>query len=151
MSKVESFYWNKLRNTSFSFESEQFLICVLFQLFSGVAMITSSIYHCCVVRQKEFSRTVEMSKVESFYWNKLSNKSFSFESEQFLICVLFQLFSGVAMIKSSIYHCCVVRQKEFSRTVEMSKVESFYWNKLSNKSFSFESEQFFLFVFCFSC
>ena len=25
----------------------------------------------------------------------------------------------------------------------MSKVESFYWNKLSNKSFSFESEQFF--------
>ena len=25
----------------------------------------------------------------------------------------------------------------------MSKVKSFYWNKLSNKSFSFESEQFF--------
>ena len=25
----------------------------------------------------------------------------------------------------------------------MSKVESFYWNKLSSKSFSFESEQFF--------
>ena len=25
----------------------------------------------------------------------------------------------------------------------MSKVESFYWNKLSNKSFSFELEQFF--------
>ena len=32
----------------------------------------------------------------------------------------------------------------------MSKVESFYCNKLSNKSFSFESEEF-LFVFCFSC
>ena len=25
----------------------------------------------------------------------------------------------------------------------MSKVESFYWNKLSSTSFSFESEQFF--------
>ena len=25
----------------------------------------------------------------------------------------------------------------------MSKVESFYWNRLSSKSFSFESEQFF--------
>ena len=25
----------------------------------------------------------------------------------------------------------------------MSKVESFYWNKLSSKSFSFELEQFF--------
>ena len=44
----------------------------------GAALITSSIYHCCVVRQKEFSRNVE-----SFYWNELSNKSFSFESEQF--------------------------------------------------------------------
>ena len=29
----------------------------------------------------------------------------------------------------------------------MSKVKSFYWNKLSTKSFSFESEQLFLFVF----
>ena len=29
----------------------------------------------------------------------------------------------------------------------MSKVESFYWNKLSNKSFSFESEQFFYLCF----
>ena len=37
----------------------------------------------------------------------------------------------------------VVRQKEFSRKVGMNKVESFYWNKLSSKSFSFESEQFF--------
>ena len=46
-------------------------------------------------------------------------------------------------MRSSIYHCCVVRRKEFSRKVEMSKVESFYWNKLSRKSFFFESEQFF--------
>ena len=29
----------------------------------------------------------------------------------------------------------------------MSKVESFYWNKLSSKSFSFESEQFFYLCF----
>ena len=84
-----------------------------------------------------------MSKVESFYRKKLSNKTFSFESEQFLICVLFQLFSGVALITFSIYHCCVIRQKEFSRKVEMSKVESFYWNKLSNKTFSFEPQQYF--------
>ena len=33
----------------------------------------------------------------------------------------------------------------------MSKVESFYLNKLSSKSCSFELKQFFLFVFCFSC
>ena len=45
--------------------------------------MTSSIYHCCVVRQKEVSRKVEMRKSESFYWNKLSNKKSSFESEQF--------------------------------------------------------------------
>ena len=44
---------------------------------------------------------------------------------------------------SCIYHYCVVREKEFSRKVGMSKVESFYWNKLSSKSCSFELEQFF--------
>ena len=33
----------------------------------------------------------------------------------------------------------------------MSKVESFYWNKLSSKGFSFELEQVFRFAFCFSC
>ena len=49
--------------------------------------MTSSIYHCFVVKRKKFSRKAEMSKVESFYWNKLSNKSFSFESEQlFNLC-----------------------------------------------------------------
>ena len=88
-----------------------------------------------------------MSKVESFYWNKLSNKSFSSELEQFFICVLFQLFSDVAVITSSIYLCCVVRQKEFSRKFEMSKVEFFCWNKLSSRSFSFELEQFFYLCF----
>ena len=30
-----------------------------------------------------------MSKVETFYWNKLSSKSFSFESGQFLDLGLF--------------------------------------------------------------
>ena len=29
----------------------------------------------------------------------------------------------------------------------MSKVKTFYWNKLSSKSYSFESEQFFDFCF----
>ena len=37
--------------------------------------------------------------------------------------------------------CC--KTKGISRKVGMSKVESFYWNKLSSKSCSFESEQFF--------
>ena len=32
--------------------------------------------YCCIVRQKDFSRKVETSKVEFFYWNKLSNKAF---------------------------------------------------------------------------
>ena len=84
-----------------------------------------------------------MSKVESFYWNKLSSKSFFFESEQFLDLRFVLAVRGAVLITSSIYHCCVITQKEFSRKVEMSKVESFYWNKLSSKSFSFESEQFF--------
>ena len=69
-----------------------------------------------------------MRKVKSFYWNKLSSKSCSFES--------------------SIYDYCVIRQKEFSRKVGMSKVESFYWNKLGSKRCSFEQ---FFDVFCFSC
>ena len=66
------------------------MISVLFQLFGGwggggggAALITSCIFDYCVVREKEFSRKAGMSKVETFYWNKLSSKSFSFESEQF--------------------------------------------------------------------
>ena len=110
---------------------------------SGAALITSSIYDYCVVKQKEFSRKVGMSKVESFYWNKLSSKSCSFESEQFFYLCFVLVVQGAALITSSIYDYCVVRQKEFSRKVEMSKVESFCWNKLSSKSCSFESKQFF--------
>ena len=60
-----------------------------FSCSGGAALITSSIYDYCVVREKEFSRKVGMSKVESFYWNKLSSKSCSFELEQFFIVVLF--------------------------------------------------------------
>ena len=57
-----------------------------------------------------------MSKVESFYWNKLSSKSFSFESEQFFdLCFVLAVYGGggggAALITSSIYHCSVVRQK----------------------------------------
>ena len=48
-----------------------------------------SIYDYCVVRKKELSRKVEMSKVELFYWNKLRNESLSVESEQFFDFVLF--------------------------------------------------------------
>ena len=67
-----------------------FLFVFCFSCLGGrAALITSSIYHYCVVREKEFSRKVEMRKVECFYWSKLSSKSFSFDSEQFFICVLF--------------------------------------------------------------
>ena len=151
MSEAESFYWKKLTNKSFSFESEQFFYFCFILAVQRVALITPTIYHCCVVRQKEFSRKIEMSKVESFYWNTLSNKSFSFELEQFFYLFFLGCSWGAALITSSIYHYCVITQKEFSKEVEMSKVESFYWNTLSNKSSSFESAQFFLFVFCFSC
>ena len=84
-----------------------------------------------------------MSKVECFYWNKLSNKSFSFESEHLYDLCFVLAVQGGCTDKMQLYHYCVVRQKEFSRKVGMSKVESFYWNQLSNKSFSFQSEQFF--------
>ena len=85
-----------------------FLICVLFELFRGVALITFSIYHCCVVRQKEFSRKVEMSKVESFYWNKLSDKSFSFESEQFFDLCFVLAVQGCCIdnIQHMLLLCC---------------------------------------------
>ena len=73
MSKVESFYWNKVRSKSCSFELEEFFDLCFVLTVQEAALITSSIYHCCVIRQKEFSRKVEMSKVESFYWNKLSS------------------------------------------------------------------------------
>ena len=54
-----------------------------FSCSGGAALITSSIYDYCVVRQKELSRKVGMSKVKSFYWNNFSSKRCSFESEQF--------------------------------------------------------------------
>ena len=77
----------------------------------GAALITSSIYDYCVVRQKEFSRKVGMSKVESFYWNKLSSKSCSFESGEFFDLCFVLVVQGGALITSSIYDYCVVRQK----------------------------------------
>ena len=151
MSKVECFYWNKLSSKSWSFESEQFFYLCFVLVVQGAALITSSIYDYCVVKQKEFSRKVGMSKVECFYWNKLSSKSWSFESEQFFDLCFVLVGQGAALITSSIYDYCVIRQKGFSRKVGMSKVESFYWNKLSSKSCSFELKHFFLFVFSFSC
>ena len=63
----------------------------------------------------------------------------------------FELFRGAALITSSIYDYCVIRQKEFSRKVGMSKVKSFYWNKLSSKSCSLELKQFFDLCFVLSC
>ena len=54
-----------------------------------------------------------MSKVESFYWNKLCSKSCSFESEQIFDLCFVLIVQGVALITSSIYNYCVVRQKNF--------------------------------------
>ena len=79
MSKVEAFTGiNSVVKASFPNKNSLF-ICVLFWLLRGTPLITSSIYDYCVRKQKEFSRKVEMCKVETFYWNKLSSKSFSFE------------------------------------------------------------------------
>ena len=91
-----------------------------------------------------------MSNVESFYWNKLSNKSCSFESEQFFICVLLQQFRGVALITFSIKHCCIVGQEEFSRKTEDSKIKYFLWNEFSSVNSCSELKQFLLAFFCFS-
>ena len=46
------------------------------------------------MRQKEFSRKVEMSKVESFQWNDISNDSSCFELEQFFTVLLFSYAGG---------------------------------------------------------
>ena len=83
---------------AFLFNQRNFLICVLFQLFRGVALITLSIHNCCAVRQKEFSRKVEMSKLESFTGIDSAVKVYLLNQSSFLICVLFQLFRGVAYI-----------------------------------------------------
>ena len=58
-----------------------------------------------MVRQKEFSSKVEMGKVESLNWNKLSSKSFPFEFEQFFdLCFVLavQGGGGAALITSSV-------------------------------------------------
>ena len=39
-----------------------------------------------------------MSKVESFYWNQLSNKSFSFQSQQFFDLCFVLAVQGAALI-----------------------------------------------------
>ena len=51
-----------------------------------------------------------MSKVESFYWNKLSSKSCSFELKQFFDLCFVLVVQGAALITSSIYDYCVVKQ-----------------------------------------
>ena len=64
-------------------------------MFRGAALIISTIYHWSVIRQKKFSRKIEMSKVEYFYWNKLSSKSCSFELEQFFdLCFVLTVQEG---------------------------------------------------------
>ena len=50
-----------------------------------------------------------MSKVESFYWKKLSNKSLSFELDQFFYLCFVLAVQGLELITCSIYHCRVVR------------------------------------------
>ena len=58
-----------------------------------------------------------MSKVESFYHKKLSNKSLSFELEQVFLYLCFVLaVQGLALITCSMYHCCVVRQRRFQES-----------------------------------
>ena len=80
-----------------------------------------------------------MSKVESFYWDKLSNKSFSFESEQLFYFCFVSAVQGVALITFGIKHCCIVGQKEFSRKTKDSKIKSFSWSEFSSDNSFFES------------
>ena len=113
MSKVESFTGINSAVKAFLLNWSSFFDLCFVLAVQGAAVITSSIYHYCVARQKEFSRRVEMSKVESFNWNKLSSRSFSFELEQFFFNLCFVLaVQGAALITSSIYHYGVVREKE---------------------------------------
>ena len=116
------------------------LICVLFWLLRGAVLITSSIYHCSVVRQKNFPGKLKSAKLKLFTGINSAVKASLSNWNIFLICILFQLLRGAALITSSIYHSCVIRQKEFSSEVEMRKVDSFYWNRLSSKSCYFELE-----------
>ena len=72
--------------------------------------------YSCIVRQKEFSRKAEISKVESLYHKKLINKGLSFELEQvFYLCFVLAV-QGLTLITCIMYHCCVVRQKDFQET-----------------------------------
>ena len=128
---------------AFLLNRSSLLICVLSRLFMGGCTDHLQFIPLLCCKRKGISRKVEMSKVQSCYCNKLSSKRCSFELEQFFYLCFVLTVQGAALITSSVYHYCVVKQKEFSRKVEMSKVESFYWNKLSSKSFSFELEQFF--------
>ena len=83
--KLNLFHGMNSKVIALVFESEQFFTFLLFFHLSGSFFLRSF----CIERRKEFSRKVERSEVESFYWNKLMNKSFSFQSEQFLLCLLF--------------------------------------------------------------
>ena len=90
-----------------------------------VAVITFSIKHCCMIGLKEFSRKTEVSKIKYLSWNGFSSDNSCFEiNEFFSLCLHFSHSEG-SLKRQNIYYCCVVRQKEFSREVEMNKLESF--------------------------
>ena len=84
-----------------------------------------------------------MSKVEPFYWNKLTSKSCSFESEQFFDSCFVLVVQGGCTDNIQYIRLLCCNTKGISRKVGINKVESFYWNKLSSKSCSFELKQFF--------
>ena len=95
----------------------------------------------CIIRQKEFSRETEKSKSESFHGMNLAVIALVLNQSSFLLCFCFS-HSGGPLKKIGYKSCCMVRQKEFPRKVEMSKVQNFYWNRLSNKSFSLNQSSF---------
>ena len=84
-----------------------------------------------------------MSNVGSFYCNKLSNKSFSFELKQFFdLCFVLAVQVGCTD-NISINYCCIVRQKEFSRKTADSKIKSFSWNQFSSDNSCLNQSRFF--------
>ena len=87
-----------------------------------------------------------MSKVESFYWNKLSSKSRCFELEQFFDLCFVLFVQGAALITSSTYIYCVVIQKEFSRKVGINKVKSFTGIKSTVRDVLLNQSSFMIYV-----
>ena len=69
-----------------------------------------------------------MSKVESFYWNKLSNKNLSVESEQFFDFCFVWLPSGAFTLMQDESQHCGKSTKVIFLEMELSQFKNFLEN-----------------------